>query len=111
MPEKLGIEELKDVVALGISVGELVEALSDGVGISDIGKLVAVVRRAPAAVASLKSGKVLPELKDLDAEEKMALKAWAAEELDLENDKVEAAVEAGLNVAIDLCDLLKIGVA
>lgn len=109
MSEKLGVSEVKDVLGLAISLGELVEALSDGVGISDIGKLVTVVRKAPSAVSALKSGKVLPELKDLDAQEKEELKAWAATEFDLENDKVEAAVESGLNVAIDLCDLLKIG--
>lgn len=109
--EKLGISEVKDVLGLGLAVGELVEALADGVGISDIAKLVGVVRKAPSAVSALKSGKVLPELKDLDAEEKAELKAWAAQEFQLQNHNVEAAVEAGLNVAIDLCDLLKIGVA
>ena len=109
MSEKLGIEELKEVLGLGLALGELVEALSDGVGISDIGKLVGVVKKAPAAVTALKSGKVLPELKDLDVAEKAELKAYAMAEFDLANDKVEAAVEAGLSVVIDLTDLLKIG--
>ena len=107
--EKLGISEVKDVLGLGLAVGELVEALADGVGISDIAKLVGVVKKAPAAVAAIKSGKVLPELKDLDDAEKAELKAYAASEFNLANDKVEAAVEAGLGVVLDLADLLKLG--
>ena len=107
--EKLGTQELKDVLGLGLALGELVEALADGVGISDIAKLVGVVKKAPAAVAALKSGKVLPELKDLDDAEKAELKAYAASEFNLANDKVEAAVEAGLGVVLDLADLLKLG--
>ena len=107
--EKLGISEVKDVLGLGLAVGELVEALADGVGISDIAKLVGVVKKAPAAVAAIKSGKVLPELKDLDDAEKAELKAYAASEFNLANDKVEAAVEAGLGIVLDLADLLKLG--
>ena len=107
--EKLGVSELKNVLGLGLSVGQLVEALADGVGISDIAKLVGVVRKAPSAIAALKSGKVLSELKDLDDTEKAELKAYVAAEFDLADDKIEAAIEAGLNVAIDLSDLLKIG--
>lgn len=109
--EKLGIVEVKEVLGLGIAVGQLVESLADGVGISDIGKLIAVVRKAPAAVNAIKSGKVLPEIKDLDDAEKAELKAYAASEFDLADDKVEAAIEAGLFIAIDLCDLLKINIA
>lgn len=109
MPEKLGIQEVKQVLALGVSLGQLVEALSDGVGLGDIGKLVAVVKRAPAGISAVKSGKVIPELKDLDDAEKTELKNWSKEELDLKDDNLEAKIEAGLWVAIDLCDLLKIG--
>lgn len=109
MPVKLGIEEVKQVLALGVALGQLVEALADGVGLGDIGKLVAVVKRAPSAISAIKSGKVIPELKDLDDAEKAELKAWAKAELDLKDDKLEEKIEAGLWVAIDLCDLLKIG--
>jgi hypothetical protein len=73
--EKLGIEEVKPVLGLGLALGQLVESLSDGVGLGDIGKLVSVVKRAPSAVSALKSGKFIPELKDLDDAEKAELKA------------------------------------
>ena len=107
--EKLGIEEVKLALGLGISVGELVESLADGIGLSDIGKLVSVVKHAPSAISSIKSGKIIPELKDLDEAEKTELKDYLKEEFDLSDDNLEAKIEAGLFVVIDLCGLLKIG--
>jgi hypothetical protein len=88
--DKLGIDEVKEVLGLAFSVGQLVESLSDGVGLNDIGKLVSVVKKAPSAVTAIKSGKVIPELKDLDDNEKSELKKWAASEFDLSDDKIES---------------------
>lgn len=106
MADKLGISEVKDVLALGIGVGELVEALSDGVGISDIGALLAVAKRVKAGVAAVKSGKIVPELKDLDEAEKAELKAFCVEDLDLSDENLEAQIEGGLAIAVELCALL-----
>jgi hypothetical protein len=105
MPEKLGIEELKSVLILGIHLGELVDSLSNGIGIDDLGPLVRVGKSVKPAIDAIKSGKIIPEAKDLDAEEKVALKAFIVEELDLENDNLEAIIEQALSVVVDISDL------
>jgi hypothetical protein len=105
--EKMGIESIKDVLAFTFSTVNLVEALGDGVGLGDIGALVSVAKRAPKGLSALKSGMLIPELKDLDESEKLALKEFCVSEFDLKDDKLEGLIETGLVVAIDLTDLLK----
>lgn len=108
MAEKLGTQEVKDVVAGALGVSSLIEAVADGISIGDIGELVQAARKVPAAIAAIKSGKLIPELKDLDDAEKADLKKWSVDECDLEDDKAEAVIEQVLSVAIDLSDLLKV---
>ena len=108
--EKLGIEEVKAVVNCGLSVGELVDALADGVGLGDIGALVRAGKSVKPAIDAVKSGKIIPEIKDLDESEKAELKMWAGEEFDISNDDLEAKIEQGFNFGVDLLELVK-GVA
>lgn len=108
MAEKLGVEELKAVVLLGLHLGELVDSLSNGIGLDDIGPALRIVKDAKPALDAVKSGKILPEVKDLDAEEKEALKVWISEELDIADDALEAVIEKALSVIIDLTDLAKL---
>jgi hypothetical protein len=105
--EKLGIAEVKSVLKLGLSVGELVDSLSDGVGISDLKPLIKAGVSVKDGIAAIKSGKLVPELKDLDEAEKAELKQFAKDNFDISDDALEATIESGLNVAVDLCDLLK----
>jgi hypothetical protein len=105
---KLGIEQTKEVLGLGLSVGQLIAGLSDGIGIKDIGALVSVIKRVPSAISAIKSGQIIPELKDLEDSEKSELKSYVSANFDIDDDKIEAAVEAGLYVAIDLSDLIKV---
>lgn len=108
MPEKLGIEEVKSAVALGLSLGELTEALGDGVGLGDIGVLLRAAKRVAPAIAAFRSGLILPELKDLSDVEKEQLKQFIVGQFDLENDQLEVSIEKGLAIAVDLCELLKV---
>lgn len=110
MPEKMGIAELKSVIGLGLALGELVESLADGVGLSDIGSLLSVAKKVSPAITAIKSGLLLPELKDLSDLEKAELKSYVANEFVLKNESLELAIEKGLHVAIDLSELLKVTV-
>jgi hypothetical protein len=105
---KLGTAEVKSVLALALSLGRLIESLSDGIGLGDIGALLSCAKKVSPAIGAFKSGLVIPELKDLSDEEKADLKAFVSSEFDLQDDNIEFAVEKGLSIAIDLCDLLKV---
>lgn len=107
MAEKLGFEEVKAVVNCGLKVGELVDALSDGIGIGDIGALLRAAKSVKPAIDAIKSGKLVPELKDLDDEEKAALKTFIGEEFDISNDALEDTIEKAINVVVDLSEILK----
>lgn len=104
---KLGIQELKDVVNCGICLGELVDALSDGVGLSDIGAALRAAKSVKPAIDAVKSGLIVPELKDLDESEKAELKTFVGEEFDISNDGIEEVIEKAINVVIELSDILK----
>lgn len=103
----LGISEIKAVVAMGLSVGELVDALSDGIGLGDLGALLRAGKSIKPAIDAIGSGQLLPELKDLSDEERAELKAFVAEEFDLSNDGLEVAIEKALQIAVDLTRLIQ----
>ena len=48
-------------------------------------------------------------LANLDADEKAQLNQFVKDNFSLNEKDIEAKVEAGLSVAIELCDLLKLG--
>lgn len=103
----LGIQEVKDVVKMGLAIGELVDGLSDGIGLSDIGPALKAAKAVKPAIDALKSGQLLPELKDLSEEERVELKEFVSVEFDLRDDALEAAIEKGLQIAIDLSKLIQ----
>jgi len=96
MSEKVGIEELKDVLAFGIDVGE---ALSDGIGIEDISALFGL----PEAIAGISN--VPAEIADLDEAERKELKEYVSTEFDIPDDKLEAVIEQSISVVVDLYNL------
>lgn len=105
--QSLGTEEVKQVLALGVRAAELIDALSDGVGLSDLGALLRAAKAVKPAVEAIKSGRLVPAIKDLDEVEKADLKAWAVAELNLKDDELEAKIEKAIAVAVDLTDLVK----
>lgn len=109
MAEKLGVSEVKDILAVGVQVTKLVSALSDGVGISDLGALLSAAKAVKPAIDAVKSGKLIPELKDLDETEKAELNGYVKVELDdIDESVLGSVVEKAFSVALDLCDLLKV---
>ena len=103
MEEEFGIDLLKDIcltlTQVAIKLEEATDpesakgekiALSEGVAL-----LVFLVPKAIAYAGD--AGKIKDEFMDLDQAELDELKAYIAEKLDLENDKIEALVEAGID--------------
>jgi hypothetical protein len=99
------VQEIKDVVQLGISVVELVDSVADGVSLGDIFQVVGVLKKVKPAIDAVKSGKLLDEYKALDQTSKDELVKWFDSELELKEDKVEAVVEQVWAVILDLNSL------
>lgn len=96
-------EVLKFVCALANGIGE---AAKDGEpSIGDATNLIPMLYKLPAAVDGISE---LPaEAKDLSVEEMAALVAMVKDDLDLPQDKVEMAVEEGLELSLKLYSLVQ----
>lgn len=103
----VGVDNLKAVVALGLHLGELIDSLSDGVGLSDIGPALRVAKSVKPAIDAVGGGKLVAELKDLSDEEKAELKAFVESEFDISNDNLEQMIEKAIGVVVDLSDIVK----
>lgn len=96
-------EVLKFVCALANGIGE---AAKDGeVSLGDATHLIPLLYKLPAAVDGI--SEIPAEAKDLSGDEVEALVAMIKEELDLPQDKVEMAVEEGLDLALRLYSLVQ----
>jgi hypothetical protein len=95
-------EVLKFVCALANGIGE---AAKDGeVSLGDATYLIPLLYKLPSAVDGMSE---LPaEASDLSDDEIAALVAMIKDELDLPQDKIEVAVEDGLDLAIRLYALV-----
>ena len=102
----VGVKETYDVLSLVAQLGTAIsKATADGkLSLLDAPLFVGSLRAAVEAYANI--AKVPAELKDLDATEKEYLVAKFKEELDLENDAVEAFVEKGVEALAKLHDVL-----
>jgi hypothetical protein len=95
-------EVLKFVCALANGIGE---AAKDGeVSLGDATHLIPLLYKLPSAVDGL--GELPAEAKDLSGDEIAALAAMVKDELDLPQDKIEMAVEEGIDVALKLYALV-----
>lgn len=99
--KKLGIESIKIIILFGLSLGnELGKALEDkklSIGeafgfiddLNDIDDVIEAVKKAPA------------EFLDLDSEEKAEIQSIVKVEFDIEDDKVEDAIEESFGFTLD----------
>ena len=96
MNEQLGIEKLKEVFKGLIDFGEtLQEKGSDG-KLTWLEILTSSVSLVPDIFNWIKNGEAIKaELFDLDMEERDELVEYLASELELDNDRTEAQIEAG----------------
>ena len=92
----MGIEDLKDVVKAGLSLGQ---ALSDGIQISDLGALMDV----PDAIVGISN--VPAEIADLDEAEKEELQQFVKANFDIADDNMEEIIEEAVVLAISLYKL------
>lgn len=111
MEEQYGIEKMKDICLTLTEFGmRLEEAFSEDspkgkkLGIGEIISLGVFI--APKAIGHAGDAEAIRnEFKDLSTEEMDELVVYVSEKLDLENDKVEALIEAGLDWADSTNDL------
>jgi len=106
--EKLGYEDVYDLVKLGLSLGQASEkALEDGkLSFSDGVYLVDVLKHVPAAINGI--GNVSAELNDLSEDEKAELMKRAKEEFELDDDYAEEIVEESLSVGLSMAKLVAV---
>ena len=91
--EKVGIENLKEVLSFGISFQQsLGEAMEDGkVSFIEIVGMAPDLAKAPKAI---QSAKFIPgEIADLDDTEKVSLYTFIQDKFDIEDDEVEEIIE------------------
>lgn len=96
----MGIKELKELVGLGLSLGELAAALSDGIGIDDADEAIQVAMRAVPGIDG--AAAALAEYKAMTDEQAKELEDYVMADFDIANDSVEAAVEGALTILIGL---------
>jgi hypothetical protein len=97
----LGIENLKKVFGLLAALANLGDDVGRDTSSARWGKLLGLIP-VLGQVASLDIKAALAEFKDLDAVEKQALLAEIQADLNLADDKLEAAIEDGLAIIVDL---------
>lgn len=97
-----GIQETKEVLAFALTFGSsLGKALKDGkINLADLPSFVLPLTKLPLALGGI--NEVPAEIKDLSEEEKKELLAYVADNFDIENANVEAAVVDGLALVLAL---------
>lgn len=101
----LGTVALKALIHFGLSAGELIEGLANGLGFDDIKKALEVVKEVKAVKGAKEA---FQEYLDLDETEQDEIALWVATDFDLEDDKVESVVEFALGAAFHLAELVKL---
>ena len=102
----MGIKELKELVVFLAVLGSAADrATKNGLDMADIAFFMPVFLKAPAAFEGLDVAKL--EAKELDNAEIAELNQAVAENLDLENDKVEALVEKSLSALVSIYGIIE----
>jgi hypothetical protein len=102
----LGVENLKKALGLVLHlVDKIEEVTQDGwQWLKDSLALLPTLTEVPGVI---KNGRAIwDEVQDLDDDERAELNAFAKQELDLEDEKVEAVVEAAFDVLDAVGDLV-----
>lgn len=104
--ENVSLQDLKNVVGFGLSVGELAVKLLDGIQGDEVMALIEAAQRSGVAISSLST--VIPSLQDADESTRNALIDFVKSDFDIADDSLEKTVETALEVAIQLTVLLKL---
>ena len=105
--ESYGIVESKQVLKFGISIGEAIDLSleNDKIGLEDAMNFYDAVLAAGPAFDNI--AMVPKELGDLDQGERDELLAYAKDEFDISDDKLEAVVEEALTTALQVYKLVE----
>lgn len=96
-------EALKFICALANTIGEVAK---DGeISLGDATHLIPLLYKLPSAVDGM--AEIPAEVKELSGEDLAELGQMVKDELDLPQDKVEIAVEDGIDIALKLYALAK----
>ena len=102
-----GVKESKELLKFSISIGEAIDlSLDNGkIGLEDAMNFYNAVLAAGPAFDNIST--VAKELSDLDEGEREELLAYAKDEFDISNDKIEAVVEEALATAMQVYKLVE----
>jgi hypothetical protein len=101
----MATDSIKSFLKLGFSLGKVIEALSDGFQLSDLGEILGAAKAIPGGLAA--APLALAQYLQMTDEEALPLEQWVVAEFDLKDDSVEHAIETALTVVIELHSLLK----
>jgi len=102
----LGIENLKKVLVAAIHLADKIDDVTQD-GFQIVADSIALIPNIGEAVAVVKNGKdALAEYKDLDDVERAEVLAYVQIEFDLEDDKLEAVIEAAFKTIASIGDLV-----
>lgn len=95
--EKLGMENLKPIVALALELGNVADKIGREKGAAKYLHLMDLFDEL-TGLAKVDFKKVKEEVKDLDAAEREELHAFMKVKFDIVDDKLEMAIEEGLKI-------------
>jgi len=94
------MKELKSLVGFGLACAELVADLADGVSFSLISKVVQVAKEAKPAFKGAEVA--FEQYVGMTDEAALEIEQWVVSEFDIDNEKVELAIESALKAIIQL---------
>lgn len=108
MSTKTKLDELKELAEFGCSLGSAIgTALADGkVEIAEVGLLLPPAMLAPVAFAGVSDA--VSALANLSTEDAASLKSHIESKFDIPQDNLEAKIEAGLGLALDVWSRVQI---
>lgn len=105
--QPMGIENLKEVLDLGLTLVEIGKSASaDGkIGLDDLPLLLKLPKVVSPALADM--DKIPAELKDLSVEEAAELTAHVVSKLAIDNEKAKVIAEKALKAGFAVYDLIR----
>lgn len=106
--EKLGIANVKILLLFALELGNVADSIGrhPEKGVARYGKLLDLMDEM-MALGTMKLDQVVPEFEDLDDAEKADLMAAMKSKFDIEDDKLEGAIEDGLGIVVDAVSLVQ----
>lgn len=104
--EKLGINNLKPIVALGIEMGNVADKIGREQGVKRWMHIADLFDEL-LSLGKVDFKMVSKEIDDLDESEKLELNAFLKEKFNIVDDKLEVAIEGGLKLIADQYSLVK----